>query len=109
MTCGLRAKLKRISFLKYAVIIGRTFSYTPSLLKRITSLAEFFRDYLRYRGMDSNHHFSLLTQNLYPRIYDKTGETHVDPVYFYQDAWCAKKIFQQKPEKKSVLKELLKW
>lgn len=95
----MRDALKKISLLKYAVIIGRIFSYTPNPLKRIVSLVGFFRDYARFSRMKANGHFTLFIQDLYPRIYDKTGETHIDPVYFYQDAWCAEKIFRQKPNR----------
>ena len=34
---------------------------------------------------------------LYPRLSDKISKIKLDPIYFYQDVWCAKKIFENKP------------
>lgn len=35
---------------------------------------------------------------LLPYLDDKTSFTPIDPVYFYQDSWAAKKIFELKPK-----------
>ena len=34
----------------------------------------------------------------YPCLNDKTSDTPVDPTYFYQDTWAARKIFEIKPD-----------
>ncbi len=49
--------------------------------------------------MEHNDIYKLETADLFPRIYDKTGSHKLDPVYFFQGTWCAKKIFERKPEK----------
>ncbi|MHB8660317.1 MAG: DUF268 domain-containing protein [Minisyncoccota bacterium] len=63
----------------------------------LVEFVTFSRDWSIYRKLQKNQSFSLLTDDLYPRLFDKTATTGVDPVYFYQDAWCAGKIFKAKP------------
>ena len=39
----------------------------------------------------------LLLSDLYPCLGDDTGETPIDPTYFYQDAWAFEKIVKRHP------------
>lgn len=59
------------------------------------------RAYLKERGAykqaDNNKNFELDALDSFPCIYDRTTNTDIDPAYFYQDSWCAKKIFENKP------------
>ena len=93
----LRDKLKRIAALKTLVVIFRALGNKHGVLARIGALGSFFRSYAAFRQLPNNSAFSLHTSDLYPRLFDNTGGTPVDPVYFYQDTWCAKKIFEAKP------------
>ncbi len=36
---------------------------------------------------------------LAPALYDKTEETELDPIYFYQDCWAFEKVIQSNPVK----------
>ncbi|MBC8044522.1 MAG: DUF268 domain-containing protein [Rhizobacter sp.] len=36
--------------------------------------------------------------DLYPCIYDATGQTPMEPTYFYQDTWAFEHIVKQKPQ-----------
>ena len=56
----------------------------------------FFADIRKFKSLETNNNFSI--EHLKPMVYDKTDSTPVDPVYFYQDSWCAKKIFENKPK-----------
>lgn len=94
---GIRQFLKKISILKFLVVSLRALKNKYGLLGKIKRFVHYIADYRRYKKINTNKHFSLKTEDLYPRIYDKTSTTPVDPVYFYQDAWCAKKIFENKP------------
>lgn len=58
----------------------------------------FFHDYRLYRKLSPNKAYRLSTADLFPRIYDKTGSHKLDPVYFLQGTWCARKIFTEKPQ-----------
>jgi len=90
-------KLKKITPLKIVVVSFRALKNKYNLFQKIKLLFLFFNDYRKYKKLSANKHFSLQTKDLYPRIYDKTFVTPLDPVYFYQNAWCAKKIFEAKP------------
>jgi len=67
-------------------------------LFKIKLFLNFYKDYKNYRDSNANKNFTLSPNNLYPCLYDNTGNTQVNYTYFYQDAWCAKKVFENKPE-----------
>ncbi len=90
-------KLKKNTFLKYLVITTRIFKPARGFWKRLKCLGEFFNDYRLFRNLKKNDNYKLNTSDLYPRIYDKTVGHKLDPVYFLQGTWCAKKIFEEKP------------
>lgn len=50
-----------------------------------------------YLAQRKNSRFKIGPSYLYPCLTDKTSITPVDPVYFFQDAWCAQKIFAARP------------
>jgi SAM-dependent methyltransferase len=95
----MRERLKNIPLAKYAVIALRTFALCPSFAARVRALAAYFSDYQAYRKLERNSAYELSSRDLFPRIYDKTASTDVDPVYFIQGCWCAKKVFEARPEK----------
>lgn len=90
-------KLKKISLLKFSVIILHAFRNKYRVTKKISLLGNFFSDYRLYKKNNKNKQFILKHEDIYPRIYDKADVHSVDPVYFYQNAWCVKKIFENKP------------
>lgn len=93
----MKQKLKTIPLLKYLVVIARVFIIKPNFLKRASALTVFLNDYRKYKKLEKNDVYRLQTTDLFPRIYDKTTHTDVDPVYYLQGCWCAKKIFENKP------------
>ncbi len=93
----LHTTLKRIPALKWTVVFFRAFRRKYGIGAILGEFFAFARDWRRYRGLPHNQAFALSTGDLYPRLFDKTATTGVDPVYFYQDAWLAKKIFETKP------------
>ncbi len=83
----------------YKFIRGaRAIRSRPNIFRRISLVRNFFADLKTYEKMDSGK-FNLSLTDLKPCIYDKTANTPVEPIYFYQGAWCASKVFQQKPAK----------
>lgn len=94
-----RESLKKIVPLKSIVITLRALKNRYSFFTKVALMNNFFSDYKKYKSLDNNKNFYLGRENLFPRIYDKTGTTSLDPVYFYQDTWCAKKIFTEKPSR----------
>jgi SAM-dependent methyltransferase len=61
-------------------------------------MVAFIREYFRYKRLNANTHFAISLYDWYPCLTDKTESTPLDPVYFYQDTWAAKKIFAMKPQ-----------
>ncbi len=94
---NLRSTLKHIPVFKWAILLSRALKRQHGLMTTLVEFSTFSRDWRMYRRLPKNQSFSLLTDDLYPRLFDKTTTTSVDPVYFYQDAWCAGKIFETKP------------
>lgn len=93
----IRHKLKSFAPLKIAVVSWRALKNTHSLPKKLILLKHFFSSYRAYRKLTPNSAFLQKTVDLFPRIYDNTTDHHIDPVYFFQGCWCAKKIFENKP------------
>ncbi|MBI2427780.1 MAG: class I SAM-dependent methyltransferase [Ignavibacteriales bacterium] len=58
----------------------------------------FTAEYIKYASMHRNEHFTFSMFDWYPCLTDKTETTPLDPVYFFQDAWAARKIFENKPK-----------
>src|SRR3989344_3036888 len=98
MKKDLRDKLKSITLFKLTFITWRALCDKYSLFKKTSALNFFFKSYKKYSSLPKNKNFSLETANLYPRLFDNTSGTPIDPVYFYQNTWCAKKIFEAKPK-----------
>ena len=95
----MKEKFKKIPALKYFVVIVRALRRKTSLLKSARQLISYLKDYKTYRKLPKNENYKLNTSDLFPRITDKTSLTDIDPVYFIQGCWCAKKVFENKPEK----------
>lgn len=94
----IREKLKRIPLLKMSVFLWRSLSNRHGFTEKSFFLIRFFREYRTYTQMSQNTNFKLSLTDVYPQLLDNTTTTMIDPVYFFQDAWCAKKIFSGKPK-----------
>lgn len=95
---NLRKKLKKIPALKLGVIALRQFRNPHNIFEKVRGLTSYLSDFQKYQKLPANSAVPATTANLYPCIYDKTSDTPLDPVYFFQDAWCAKKVFESKPK-----------
>ncbi|HQU32261.1 MAG: DUF268 domain-containing protein [Planctomycetia bacterium] len=61
------------------------------------SYYKFLKEYKDYCKNDNNPNFKKSSEFLYPCLEDRVSCTPVEPTYFFQDAWAARKIFQDKP------------
>lgn len=95
----MKETLKRIALLKYLVIIARTFKIEPGPITRIKQLVSFIGDWKAYTKLPQNNTYKTETLDLFPRIEDKTASHEIDPIYFIQGCWCARKVFEVKPSK----------
>ena len=64
--------------------------------KDVSSWRRFWRSYEEYKHLTPPHLQPAL-DCLYPCIGDDTGETQIEPIYFYQDAWAFERIVQSRP------------
>ncbi len=96
-------KIKKIllSFrlFKLLIKIKNVLSSHPSKFKKIKFLIDYFKDWGKYKALEMNNVFESEQMVFKPAIFDKTEITNIDPIYFFQDAWCARKIFEKKPQK----------
>lgn len=93
----LHTYFKKIPILKWTVVFLRALKRKHGVARTVEYFVLFLRDWRTYRKLPRNPSFTLATGDIYPRLFDKTATTDIDPVYFYQDTWCARKIFEQKP------------
>lgn len=96
----LRDTLKTFAPLKIAVVSARALKNKHTFITKLGLLRHFFSDYRAYRKLSKlspNPAFAQKIADLFPRIYDNVSDHHIDPVYFFQGCWCAKKIFENKP------------
>ncbi len=70
----------------------------PSWLKGVFALAAFVGEYKTYLRDGGNPNFRTSANYLYPCLADRTAHTPIEPVYFFQDTWAARKIFALKPQ-----------
>lgn len=94
---SLRTMLKNIGLLKLFVASIRIFRNKHHFFEKCRRLVSFYRDLLSYKN--NNPKFAFHWKDVYPCIFDKTTQTPIGVVYFYQDTWCARKIFETKPAK----------
>ncbi len=67
--------------------------------RNIFDLPWYLRDlfiFSKISRKNKNLFFSFV--DIYPCLNDRTNYTLVEPIYFYQDAWAARKIFELKPK-----------
>jgi SAM-dependent methyltransferase len=53
---------------------------------------------LEYKNQLLKNNEAIKIDSIYPQLKDKIPITPLDPIYFYQDTWAAKKIFDLNPE-----------
>lgn len=62
-------------------------------LTHIKNIIWFLHDYFSLKNKNNQFKNAIL----FPCLNDKTLLTPIEPTYFFQDSWAAKKIFQNKP------------
>ncbi len=82
-----------MSIYRFIQIFGIYFRF--SIYSFLRDIFLYIKDFFRYKNNNGNFSFGYL----YPCLKDKTKNTPLEPVYFFQDTWAAKKIFEIKPKK----------
>ncbi len=60
-------------------------------------LATFAGEYRSYRRLNRGSAFALHGADIIPCLSDRTATTPVEPIYFLQDAWFARRIAEERP------------
>jgi len=89
--------LKDILRTVYTFYMILTKEYYFDLYQYIIDVFGFIKEY-RIFLEDKNPKFKISINYIYPCLKDKTEKTLVEPTYFFQDTWAAKKIFEAKPK-----------
>jgi hypothetical protein len=55
----------------------------------------YIKQYFHFTGLSNNREFKNIV--FYPCLYDNIKHTPLEPCYFFQDSWAAKKIFELQP------------
>ena len=63
----------------------------------VAAWKRFWHSYREYKRLAPSHIQPPLNF-LYPCLGDDTGQTPIEPIYFYQDAWAFERIVQAKPQ-----------
>jgi hypothetical protein len=58
----------------------------------------FLKDYFSLNKGLKNPNFEKNIPSVIPELFDKTSSTSIEPIYFYQSAWCASKVFKTNPK-----------
>jgi len=67
--------------------------------KNIFDLLWYFRDVFVFSRLSrKNKRLVFNLADIYPCLNDRASYTPIEPIYFYQDAWAAGKIFELKPK-----------
>lgn len=87
--------LEQFRFIRnlYALLILFTRDFRISNFK---NLLWYIKNYLEITAGEQNKIFS--NYRLQPCLNDRTLLTPIEPTYFYQDTWAARKIFELKPK-----------
>ena len=94
----LKQKLKKNKFIKdgFSLFMGSKpfFSFKPVVL--LKQYIWFFQQFTNFKKMGINQNFIKL--EYFPCLSDNLDHTPLDPTYFFQDSWAAKKIYEIKPK-----------
>ncbi|MFN7039534.1 MAG: hypothetical protein ACK4OM_08325, partial [Alphaproteobacteria bacterium] len=97
MVQKLRAKLKTnntiVNAYRLLSIADNFFRFKPILFTK--KMFWFFRQLNDFLKLGKNENFKSILY--YPCLFDNIPYTLIDYVYFYQDCWAAKHIFELKP------------
>ncbi|MFH0854064.1 MAG: glycosyltransferase [bacterium] len=94
----IKTKIKKAQIIIKTILYYHIIAPKPSILKKIILLRKFIIEAKQYKKTNLNKNFLFLDINIKPSIFDNTTDTLIDYTYFYQGAWCARKIFENKPK-----------
>jgi hypothetical protein len=88
-----------IDMLRPVVRVARLMSVDPKqALINASEIPVYLRDLYRYSRMNDENKFRVTLKGIYPILENrKSPNGRTRGIYFYQDIWAAKKIYERKP------------
>ena len=97
----LRSFLGRSKTLRVVRAVARTLTGQCGLnlrwLGAVRRLGRFAGEFRTFGRLNQGSRFTLRGEDIQPCLFDRTPATPLEPVYFYQDTWLARKLSQQRP------------
>lgn len=98
---SLRSKLAQVTALRVVRecvrALGEQFGFGLRWIGGIRKLGRFTGEYQRFKQLNAGTVFDLRARDLRPCLNDCTATTPVDPTYFLQDTWAARRIVERRP------------
>ena len=98
----MRNHLAKVTLFRVIYKIHTTLQYQYGLnirwLRGLFDLSLFWQEYRTFQAENDNNNFEVNIRDWSPYLQDKTETTPIEPVYFFQDTWAARKIFEIKPK-----------
>lgn len=79
------------------VTLVNQFGLNFGWLRGLARLIPFWKEYRRFRQLNRGGPFALRGAEILPCLTDRTATTPVEPTYFLQDTWFARKIAERRP------------
>ena len=94
---NIKQKIKKIKFIRDIYFLTQPLksSFSINLIKIFRQYIWFFKTLSKFKKFKNKNIVSI---EYYPCLFDNISYTPLDPVYFYQDTWAARKIFELKPK-----------
>lgn len=97
----MRELLKKNAGLRAAracgLTLSRQFGFNLGWVSGLVRLARFRREYVAYRRLNAGSGHVLRGGDIQPCLRDRTDTTPIEPIYFYQDTWLARKLAERRP------------
>ena len=98
----MKTYLAEASFLRVVYRLYKVLKYQYGFnikwLRSLFDLSLFWQEYRVFQAKNNNDNFETKVKYWLPCLQDKTAITPVEPIYFFQDTWAARKIFDLKPK-----------
>lgn len=73
------------------------FGFSLRWLAGVPAFWRFAGEYRRFRRMNAGGAFALQARDVFPCLTDNTATTPIEPTYFLQDAWFARRLAGRRP------------
>jgi SAM-dependent methyltransferase len=96
----LKRQLRQSPLVRWPWSFAKAYSgFLPRISRMNGEVPHFMQSYQQYMRANDNPNFAIGAEYLYPCLEDRSDTTPIEPTYFLQNAWAARRIFEIKPER----------